>query len=100
MANLLAAAVLAGAVAAAIAAAPVAGADRGDTPGPSTGGSAKADNPGNKFTPTPRGSKGQLSSEFSANLPTGWTNEALWARPGAAGSPFGSGPKPPVIGLD
>ncbi len=103
MATLLVAAVLAGAATAAIALAPAVSADRGDTPGPSPRDTtAKADNPGNKFTPAQRGNPGnQLSSDFSANLPTGWTNEALWARPGAAGNgPFGSGPRPPVVGLD
>lgn len=96
-------AVLAGSFAAAIAAAPAAVADRGDNPGPPTKDRTSVmDRPGHKFTPVPRAAnRSQLSSDFSSDLPTGWKNEALWARPGApGGGPFGAGPKPPVIALD
>lgn len=103
MARFVLTTLLGGAVAAAIAAAPVAAADRGDTPGPSTNDStSQSANPGNKFTPAQRGpNKGILSSTFTPEVPIGWKNEALWARPGApGGSPFGSGPRPPVVGMD
>ncbi|MGV0990993.1 MAG: hypothetical protein ACOYBX_07280 [Mycobacterium sp.] len=88
MASLLATVVLAGAAAAAIALAPSATAERPDNcrgtacvkPGP-------VQNP--------------LRTDFSPELPKGWTNEAQWARPGPAGSnPFGAGPRPPVLAMD
>lgn len=93
-ATLLGGALLGGVVAAAIAAAPIAGADRGDTPGPSPKDTpSEMERPGHKFTPAQRG--------VQRDIPQGWKNEALWARPGAPGNaPFRTGPRPPVIGLD
>ena len=97
---------LAGAIAAAISLAPVAAADPGpdDTPGSSSSVRADASSPsaagaraGSDGTPA---NNGQLSSDFASDdVPTGWKNEALWARPGGS-NPFGAGPKPPVLALD
>ena len=97
MASLLTAALLAGAAAAAIALAPTAGAEA--PPSPCRGAACTDTGPG------PAGSKGPkqnpLRTDFSPDLPKGWTNEAQWARPGPAGSnPFGSGPRPPVVAMD
>lgn len=86
-------AVLAGALAAAaIALAPMASAEdrRGGGCDKGRGCSAPAQ-------PAPK--KNPLSSDFTADLPKGWTNEALWARPGGS-NPFGKGPKPPILALD
>lgn len=78
---------IAGAVAAAIAAAPIAAAD------PRPGG---CDKPSGCSRPSP--AQNPLSTDFSAGLPKGWTNEAQFARPGT--NPFGAGPKPPILALD
>lgn len=96
---------LAGAIASAIALAPAAAADPGpdDTAGSSSvsasdsrSAAAAGASPGRTRNSSDRG---QLSTDFTDDLPKGWTNEAQWARPGAT-NPFGSGPKPPVLALD
>ena len=97
---------LAGAIAAAISLAPVAAADpRPDgTPDSSSSVRVDADEPsaagaraGSAGTPS---DMDQLSSDFASDdVPTGWKNEALWARPGGS-NPFGAGPKPPVLAMD
>lgn len=96
MAKFTAAAVLAGAVAAAIAAAPAAAADRGDTPGPPQKDKPSVmETPGHKFTPARRG------APSASDMPVGWRNDALWARPGArGGGPYGPVPRPPQVGLN
>lgn len=79
---------LAGAIAAAISLAPTAAAD------PDPGCDTVSECSGAEGAPNP------LSTDFTSDdLPKGWTNEALWARPGAS-NPFGLGPKPPVLALD
>lgn len=97
---------LAGAIASAIALAPAAAADPGtdDTAGSSS--VTASDSRSAAAAGANRGSarnspdKGQLSSDFAdGDLPTGWTNEAQWARPGLP-NPLGSGPKPPILALD
>ena len=98
MASFLTAAILAGAAAAAIALAPTASAE-----GPRDGcrGSGCSKPSPSQPQQNQRNQQNQLRTDFSSQLPKGWTNEAQWARPGAAGSnPFGSGPKPPVLALD
>ena len=95
MASLLTAALLAGAAAAAIALAPTAGAEA--PPSPCRGAACTETGPAG-----PKGPKqNPLRTDFSPDLPKGWTNEAQWARPGPAGSnPFGAGPRPPVLAMD
>ena len=96
---------LAGAIAAAISLAPAATADPGadDTADTSVSSSdsrsASAVDARSGSTRNPAGNN-QLTTDYTSDdLPTGWTNEAQWARPGAA-NPFGLGPKPPVLALD
>jgi hypothetical protein len=105
---LLIPAVLAGAVAVAIAVAPVAGADAADSLSASE---AVADSAGQgsvrqgpKAVPAKPGRSvpNSATSDYSSSqIPQGWRNDALWARPGTPGSnPFGAGKRPPVIALD
>ncbi len=102
---LLIPAVLAGAVAVAIAVAPVAGADAADS---LSGSEAVADSAGQgsvrQGVPAKPGRSvpNSATSDYSSSqIPQGWRNDALWARPGTPGSnPFGSGKRPPVIALD
>ena len=98
----LAPTLLAGAVAAAIGLAPAAAADRTDSP---TDSAASAESPQrgpNKAAPKPRSAPNTATTDFSTSqIPQGWRNDALWARPGTPGSnPFGTGKRPPVIALD
>lgn len=104
MATFIAATVLAGAAAAAaIALAPAAAADRNDrtdrggSGGASASSSSSIDRGPNKATPAQRGGVNNRTPDYSG-LPKGWTNEAMWARPGQ--NPFGSGPIPPALALD
>ena len=95
MASFLTAAILAGAAAAAVALAPTASAE-----GPRDGCRGSACSQPGPVKPQ-QNQQNQLRTDFSPQLPKGWTNEAQWARPGPAGSnPFGSGPRPPVLALD
>jgi hypothetical protein len=105
--SLLTPAVLAGAIAAAIALAPVAGAEPGDsaTGDSATGSSenaASAQRGPNAAKVSPRPGPNSATTDYSSSqIPQGWRNDALWARPGTPGSnPFGSGKRPPVIALD
>jgi hypothetical protein len=100
--SLLTPAVLAGAIAASIVMAPMAGADLGD----SATGSAEvpvSTELGPKATkPSTRSAPNTATTDYSSSqIPQGWRNDALWARPGTPGStPFGSGARPPVVALD
>ena len=110
--SLTASALLAGAVATAIALAPTAAAD---TPsGDSDRGTNSVSKPG-AFKPVnpvkpgasnpvkPGARPNPLTRDFnSAQIPQGWKNDAIWARPapGTSDTTFGKGPKPPVLALD
>lgn len=97
---LLTPAVLAGSFAAAIALAPAAAADDDDLsgPGPSRGSSQQAAAADDKKVSRP-GPVRKPSRPDAANSVPGWSNEALWARPGASNQ-FGGLPKPPIFALD
>ena len=98
MTSLFVTAVLAGAVAAAIAVAPTAGADS-----PSDGCRGSGCSEPRPASPGQKGgsAKNPLSSDFAADIPTGWKNDAQWAKPRPGGpNPFGSGPRPPVFAMD
>lgn len=96
--SLTASALLATAVATAIALAPTAAAD---TPsGVEDRGSGAVAKPG---AVKPGARQNPLTRDFnSAQIPQGWKNDAIWARPapGTADTTFGKGPKPPVLALD
>lgn len=98
MAAFLVSATLAGAVAAAIALAPNAFAEDSRSDGCRGSGCSKSAPA--KAAPVPRAGKNPLNTDFSANLPQGWKNEALWAGPGKKSGPLGPGPRPPVVALD
>jgi len=100
--SLMAHAVLASAIAAAIATAPVAGADLGDSATGSSEDAVVTDRGPNAAKPNPRPAPNSATTDYgSSQIPQGWRNDALWARPGTPGSnPFGSGTRPPVIALD
>ena len=101
--SLLAPALLAGTVAAVIGLAPVATADSSDS---MTDAVASAESiqrgPNATKAKPPRSISGSATTDYSSSqIPQGWRNDAQWARPGAPGStPFGSGPRPPVVALD
>ena len=102
--SLTASALLAGAVATAIALAPTAAAD---TPsGDSDRGTNSVSKPGavKPVNPVKPGARpNPLTRDFnSAQIPQGWKNDAIWARPapGTSDTTFGKGPKPPVLALD
>lgn len=82
-----------GACAAAIVFSPVAGADT-PLPGCDRGsGCARPDS-----GPKPKAAVKPPRPRAVSDVPAGWVNESLWARPGPSGlSPIGSGPKPPII---
>ena len=68
---------------------------------PIPGGDRTVDRDPHKATPAQRGGVGNTVGNRApdySNLPKGWTNEAMWARPGQ--NTFGSGPKPPGLALD
>ena len=96
--SLTASALLAGAAAAAVALAPTAAADTpsdSDDRGSGSSSSVGAVKPGARQNP--------LTRDFnSAEIPQGWKNDAIWARPapGTTDTTFGKGPKPPVLALD
>lgn len=85
-----------GAVAAAIALSPAAGADV-RSPGCDRGsGCARPDT-----APKPRAALKPPRQRTVSDVPAGWVNESLWARPGPSGnSPIGPGPKPPIFAMD
>jgi len=101
--SLLASALLAGTVAAAIGLAPAATADSRDSITDSVAGAESIQRGPNaaKVKP-PRSIPNSATSDYSSSqIPQGWRNDALWARPGTPGSnPFGSGNRPPVVALD
>ena len=96
--SLTASALIAGAVATAIALAPTAAAD---TPSADNDrGSGSVVKPG---AVKPGARQNPLTRDFnSAQIPQGWKNDAIWARPapGTSDTTFGRGPKPPVLALD
>jgi uncharacterized membrane protein len=100
--SLLTRAVLAGAVATAIGTAPVAAADLGDSPAGTSDGVAVTQRGPNAAKPNSRTAPNTATTDYgSSQIPQGWRNDALWARPGTPGStPFGSGARPPVVALD
>ncbi|MEI6251543.1 MAG: hypothetical protein WCP30_01920 [Mycobacteriaceae bacterium] len=100
--SLLAPAVLAGAVAAAIVLAPMASADSKDSATDPVAGAESTQRGPNAAKVKPRSVPNNATSDYSSSqIPQGWRNDALWARPGTPGSnPFGAGKRPPVIALD
>lgn len=100
--SLLTPAAIAGAIAAAIALAPLAGADTKEPAADSAAGSASTQRGPDAAKVKPRPAPNSATSDYSSSqIPQGWRNDALWARPGTPGSnPFGSGKRPPVIALD
>ena len=100
--SLLASALMAGAVAAAIAAAPLAGADVPDSAQGSAATEAGQRGPNAAAVKPPRSVPNNATSDYSSSqIPQGWRNDALWAKPGAPGSnQFGTAKRPPVIALD
>ena len=96
--SLTASALLAGAMAAAIALAPTAAADT-----PSVDNDRGSGASSNAGPVKPGARQNQLTRDFnSAQIPQGWKNDAIWARPapGTSDTTFGKGPKPPVLALD
>ena len=90
---------VAGAIAAAIALAPLAGADTRDA-APDSASSESTQRGTNAFSPKQRSAPNGATSDYgSSQIPQGWRNDAVWARPGAS-NPFGTGKRPPVIALD
>jgi hypothetical protein len=98
--SLLTRAVLAGAVATAIGTAPVAVADVGDSATGSSEGAVVTELGPNATKFNPRTAPNTATTDYgSSQIPQGWRNDALWARPGGS-NPFGSGARPPVVALD
>jgi hypothetical protein len=96
--SLLTTAVLAGAVAAAIGLAPAAGAEPGAVTDSVAGAESTQRGP-NAAKVKPRSVPNNTTSDYSSSqIPQGWRNDALWARPGS--NPFGTGTRPPVVALD
>ena len=87
--SFLAPALLAGAAAAAVFLAPSAGADAPAGPGSARDGSSDASTPAATRAPSAKG--------YSPKLPTGWLNEAQFAKPGT--NPFGAGQMPSILAL-
>jgi len=100
--SLLAPAILAGAVAAAIGLAPAASADSRDSAIDPVAGAESTKRGPNAAKVKPRQAPNTATTDYtSSQIPQGWRNDALWARPGTPGSsPFGSGGRPPVVALD
>lgn len=110
--SLTASALLAGAAAAAVALAPTAAADTpsdSDDRGSGSSSSVGAVKPNvgavkpNVGAVKPGARQNPLTRDFnSAEIPQGWKNDAIWARPapGTTDTTFGKGPKPPVLALD
>lgn len=100
--SFLAPAILAGALAGAIAMAPVAAADSRDVGPDKSSRSESVDRGPHAVKPKPRPGPNNATSDFNnSQIPQGWRNDSLWARPGNPGSnPFGTGKRPPVIALD
>lgn len=96
------AATLAATAAAAIAFAPIAAADddTDNLPGPNRGSSQQAGDPDDDLTASGPARKAP-KPDAADDVPTGWSNEALWSdQTGGGSNPFGSLPKPPVFALD
>ena len=100
--SFLAPAILAGAVAAAIGLAPAAAAEPKDSPTDPVASAESTQRGPNAAKVKPRPAPNSATTDYSSSqIPQGWRNDALWAKPGTPGSnPFGSGKRPPVIALD